>query len=170
MKRPIEYDANTLRKEGPSPILDIGRDLARRGALIAPVAIALGAVFWQTAGAMSVAYGLVIVAVNFILAAVMLDKAAQISYAAMGSAAVFGFFTRLSLVTVAVLLVRNASWVELVPLGLTIIIAHLGLLFWEMRYISVSLAKPGLKTSQTLPIHEPAEASAAETTETTGAA
>jgi hypothetical protein len=31
------------------------------------------------------------------------------------------------------------------PLGLTIILAHLGLLFWELRYVSLSLAYPGLK-------------------------
>jgi len=31
------------------------------------------------------------------------------------------------------------------PLGLTIIFAHLGLLFWELRYVSLSLAFPGLK-------------------------
>ena len=35
--------------------------------------------------------------------------------------------------------------VEFIPLGLTIIVAHLGLLFWEMRYVSLSLAYPGLK-------------------------
>ena len=119
--------------------------------------IVLGAVFWQTAGALSVAYGLALVAVNFLMAAWLLSWAGQISVAAMGGAAVFGFFTRLSLITVAVLVVRDATWVDLVPLGLTIIIAHLGLLFWEMRYISVSLANPGLKPSPKLPIHSAAE-------------
>lgn len=168
MKRPVEHDPNTLRMEESGPVLEVARDLVKRGALIAPIAIAAGAVFWQTEGALSVAYGLAIVTVNFMLAAVMLDKASKISFAAMGTAAVFGFFTRLSLVTVAILLVRTASWVELIPLGLTIIIAHLGLLFWEMRYISVSLAKPGIKKSQTLPIHEAAKDTT--THETTGAA
>jgi hypothetical protein len=45
----------------------------------------------------------------------------------------------------AVWVVRDASWVELVPLGLTIVVTHLGLLFWEMRYVSATLAFPGLK-------------------------
>ena len=31
------------------------------------------------------------------------------------------------------------------PLGITIIVTHLGLLFWEMKYISASLAFPALK-------------------------
>jgi hypothetical protein len=33
----------------------------------------------------------------------------------------------------------------LVPLGITIIVTHLGLLFWEMKFVSASLAFPGLK-------------------------
>jgi hypothetical protein len=57
-----------------------------------------------------------------------------------------------------VLAVRNASWIELVPLGLTLIITHLVLLFWELRHISSSLAFPGLKPQPTpnpyLPVHD----------------
>jgi hypothetical protein len=30
-------------------------------------------------------------------------------------------------------------------LGITVIVTHLGLLFWELRYVSASLAFPGLK-------------------------
>ena len=29
--------------------------------------------------------------------------------------------------------------------GVTLVVAHLGLLFWETRYVSASLAFPGLK-------------------------
>jgi len=35
--------------------------------------------------------------------------------------------------------------VEMVPLGLTLVATHLGLLIWEARYVSLSLAFPGLK-------------------------
>ncbi len=168
MKRPVEHDPNMLKADGPTPVMDVARDLVKRGVIIAPISIAIGAFIWQTEGALSVAYGLAIVTVNFFIAALLLDKAAQISFAAMGAAAVFGFFTRLSLVTVAVLVVRSASWVELIPLTLTIVIAHLGLLFWEMRYISISLANPGIKPSQKLPIHTASED--LPNHETTGAA
>jgi hypothetical protein len=57
----------------------------------------------------------------------------------------FGYIIRLAIVAAAVYLVRNLSWVELVPMGVTIIVAHVGLLFWELRYVSLSLAYPGLK-------------------------
>jgi hypothetical protein len=55
----------------------------------------------------------------------------------------------LALIFGAVMLVRNMWWVELVPLGVTLIVAHLVLLFWEMRYISGTLAFPGLKPEET---------------------
>lgn len=147
MSFPTNVQPNVLaqRMEGPSPAVAVARDLARHGVMIAPAAIALGAVFWGTDGALSVALGLGIVVVNFLLAAAMLGYAARISLAVMAGAALFGFLIRLGLITIAVLLVRDQSWVELVPLGISLIISHLGLLFWEMRFVSASLAFPGLR-------------------------
>ncbi len=139
----------TERMEGPSPAVEVAKDIARRGAIIAPAAVILGSVFWGADGAASVAYGLGIIVVNFLLAAALLGWGARISLAIMAGAAMFGFLIRLGLITVAVLAVRNASWVELLPLGLTLIITHLGLLFWEMRFVSASLAFPGLKPQKT---------------------
>jgi hypothetical protein len=49
------------------------------------------------------------------------------------------------LISVAVLAVRDQSWIEPAPLGITLVVAHLGLLFWETRFVSASLAFPGLK-------------------------
>lgn len=155
------------RLEGPAPVLDVAKDLVRRTALVSPVLIAVGAIFWQTAGAVSVAYGLAIVIVNFMLAASLLAWAGRISFAAMGGAAMFGFLLRLGLIFIAVLVVKDASWIEMLPLGLTLITAHLGILFWEMRYISGTLAHPGLKPTAKLPIHTSSNES---THETTGAA
>ena len=143
----------TQRLEGPAPVMEVARDLVKRVVLLGPVFIVAGAIFWQTEGAASVAYGLAIVIVNFLLAAWLLASAGRISFAAMGAAAMFGFLLRLGLIFLAVILVRDASWVNMLPLGLTLIVAHLGILFWEMRYISGTLAHPGLKPSPKLPIH-----------------
>jgi hypothetical protein len=63
----------------------------------------------------------------------------------MAGAALFGYLLRLGLIFAAVMLVRNASWVEMLPLGIMLIVTHLGLLFWELRYVSGSMAFPGLK-------------------------
>jgi hypothetical protein len=88
---------------------------------------------------------LAIVFGNFAVAAWMVSYTAKISYALMMGATLFGYIFRLAVIAAAVFLVRNASWVELVPLCMTIVIVHVGLLFWEMRYVSLSLAFPGLK-------------------------
>jgi hypothetical protein len=50
-------------------------------------------------------------------------------------------------VTLAILLVRDQDWVALVPMSIAVLVASLGLLFWEMRYVSATLAFPGLKPS-----------------------
>ncbi len=136
------------RLDGPAPVSEIAFDLVKRGVVIAPVLIFGGAAIWGTVGATSVAFGLALILVNFALAAYLLAAGARISFAMMGAAALFGYLIRLSLIFLAVYVVKDASWIELVPLGVTIIVSHLGLLFWEMRYVSASLAYPGLKPNR----------------------
>lgn len=133
------------RFEGESPVMQIVLDMLKRGVIIAPVAIGAGYLIWGANGAWSVAFGLGIIFVNFLLSAWIMQVTARISFAALAGGAGFGFLIRMALITTVVLLFRNASWIDLVALGVTIIITHLGLLFWELRYISGSLAYPGLK-------------------------
>lgn len=135
----------TTRYDGSAPEAEIARDLARRAVWIAPVLVAAGALGWGVDGALSSAYAVGIVIVNFLLSAAMLTYAGRISLAFVMGAALFGYLLRLGLVAAAVLLVKDMAWVELVPLGLTLVITHLGLLFWETRYVSASLAYPALK-------------------------
>ena len=144
----VEVDENNplLSKfSGESPVMQVVLDMLKRGLMIAPVAIGIGYLFAQSQGAWSVAFGLALIFVNFFLSAWIIQVTARISFAALAGGAMFGFLIRLGIITAAVLLVRNASWIDLVALGVTIIITHLGLLFWELRYISGSLAYPGLK-------------------------
>lgn len=138
-----------VRVEGPSPAMAVGFDLARRALWILPVALIISYGFWGIDGVWSTLYGIAIVVLNFLLAAWMLAVTGRIGAAAMGAAALFGFLLRLGLIMVAVLAVRNAPWVELVPLGITLIVTHLGLLFWELRHVSASLAFPGVKPAPT---------------------
>ncbi len=137
----------TARLEGPSPAAQVAFDIVKRGLFISPVLVLGGAAIWGTDGAASVAYGLAIVLANFALAAALIAWSSRISLALLMATTLFGFLIRLALIFVAVWLVQDASWVNFVALGLTIIVSHLGLLFWEMRYVSASLAFPGLKPS-----------------------
>jgi hypothetical protein len=131
--------------EGPAVERQVAADLARRGLLVSPALIALGAAIWGIHGALSTAYGIVLVLANFALAALLMSWAARISLTALAVAALGGYVVRLALISVAVLAVIHQSWVSAVPLALTIGFTHLGLLWWETRYISATLAFPGLK-------------------------
>ena len=138
-----------VRIDGPAPAMAVALDLAKRSLWVIPVAVTISAAFWGINGVWSTLYAIAIVVVNFLVAAWLLQVGGRIGAAAMGAAAMFGFLLRLGLIMVAVLLVRNAPWVELVPLGLTLIATHLVLLFWELRHVSATLAFPGLKPADT---------------------
>ena len=135
----------TSRDLGPAPEPTLALDMAKRALTFAPLAVVVCAAAWGADGAISATYAIAIVLANLALAAWMLSTAAKISYALLMGAALFGFLFRLGLVSAAVLLVRDAGGVEPLALGLTLVVAHLGLLFWELRYVSISLAHPGLK-------------------------
>jgi hypothetical protein len=132
------------RLDGESPETEIAIDLAKRALWVLPGAVLVGAFFWGAGGALSVAYALAIVCANYLLSALLLSQSAKISLGLMMGAALFGFLIRLGLIFLAVWAVRDTWWLEVWPLGITLIVSHLGLLFWEMRHISLSLAFPGL--------------------------
>ncbi|HTO00313.1 MAG TPA: ATP synthase subunit I [Microthrixaceae bacterium] len=149
MSSPAMTDPMAVRIEGPSPAMAVALDLVKRSVWLMPVIVVISAAFWGLDGVASTMYAVAIVLVNFLMAAYLLAVTGRISAALMGGAALFGFLIRLALIFLAVMLVRDAGWMELVPFAVTLIVTHLALLFWEMRYVSSSLAFPGLKPQQT---------------------
>ena len=135
------------RLEGPAVEHQIARDMARRALPTLPVLIGVSWAVWGREGSLSSAFALALVLGNFALAAVLQAWAARGSLGLLMATVLFGYLLRLGIVSVAVLAVKDQAWVKLVPLGATLIVAHLGLLFWETRYVSASLAFPGLKPS-----------------------
>jgi len=133
---------------GPAPEVSVSKDMIRRGLVVAPVLIAVCGFLWGLHGAYSSAYGVAIVLVNFALAAGLVAITARISIGLMMGAVLFGYLVRLGLIFLAVLLVKDAGWISLPALGATIIVTHLGLLVWEMKYVALSLSHPGLKPSR----------------------
>ena len=120
--------------------------MIKRGLIVAPIIIAICGVIWGVNGAFSSAYAVAIVLLNFALAAALIAGAARISVGLMMGATMFGYLIRLALIFLAVWIVKDASWISLPALGSTIIVTHLGLLFWEMKYVALSLSQPGLKS------------------------
>ncbi len=138
----------TTRFDGPAPEVGVSNDMIKRGLIVAPVLIAICGVIWGGDGAWSAMYGIGIVLANFALSAGLVAMAARISVALMMGATLFGYLIRLGLIFLAVWLVKDASWISLPALGSTIIVTHLGLLFWEMKFVALSLAHPGLKPTR----------------------
>lgn len=130
---------------GPAVERDIAIDMAKRSIWALPVLVLGSAAIWGVDGGISAAFAVVVVVVNLLLSAALLTWAARIGLAALMGAAMFGYLIRLGLVTIAVLAVKDQPWVELVPLGLVLIITHLGLLVWELRHVSLSFSSPGLR-------------------------
>jgi len=135
----------TTGLSGPAPEMSVSRDLVKRGLLVLPLLCLVAGVIWGMNGAYSCAFAVALVLLNFLLAAIIMAWTAPISLALMMGASLFGYLARLGLIFLAVMVVKDYSWVSLQALGCTIIVTHLGLLFWELKYISASLAFPGLK-------------------------
>jgi hypothetical protein len=144
----VSQNLLTTRLDGPPVEQQVAWDMIRRALPVAPVLMGLSALVWGINGALSTGYAIVLVLANFALSAAILTVAARISLAVMMSAVLGGYLLRLGLVTVAVLVVIHQSWVAVVPLALTLMITHLGLLIWETRYVSATLAYPALKPKQ----------------------
>jgi hypothetical protein len=139
--------AFTTADTGAAPEPELAFDIARRAVPFIPVVLALAGLGWGLDGVASSGYAVALVLANFVLAAFMLSWAGRISLGMLMGTALFGYAVRLALIGLAVWLVKDAGWVEPVALGVTLIVTHLGLLLWELRYVSASLAYPGLKPS-----------------------
>ena len=124
----------------------IASDLTRRAAIVAPILVVGAAIAKGGPGALAVLMAIALVALNFGLAAagqawaVRSGRSALIAINALG-----GFAVRMGIVLLALVLFRHQSWIHFGIFGLTVAITHLGLLFWEMRSVSATLAYPGLK-------------------------
>jgi hypothetical protein len=135
----------TSPPEAPPVERQLAFDMVRRGLWVAPVLVLAAAIIRGGDGAWSAVVAIVLVLLNLALSAAALSWAAKVSLAAIMAVALGGFALRMGFVVLAVALVRDEAWIDLPTLAVAILVTHLGLLFWELRYVSASLAYPGLK-------------------------
>ena len=138
-------DASSAMSSTPDVEKAIATDMVKRALPIAPAIVLAALVIAGSKGAWSALLAVVIVIVNFLLAAVSLSWAARTSPVTLMATSLGGFLVRMGLVTAVVLAVRHASWINLSVLAITILVTQLGLLFWETKYVGASLAFPGVK-------------------------
>jgi hypothetical protein len=129
--------------EGGAIESKIALDMVKRSVPFIPVMLIISALVWGKNGAISAAVAIAIVLINFLLAAAMLAWAARISVSAIMGAALFGYLLRLVLIAAVVLPLRNQSWFAVWPLGITLVVSHLGLLLWELRHVSIKFSQSG---------------------------
>lgn len=115
----------------------IARHTVKRAVFVGPVLLGI---FWATRGTeglIGASIGLAVVVGNFLLAGAMLSVAARISLSLYHAAALFGFFLRLGLVALTVLIINRLVQLDRLALGVTVVVAYLVLLAWE----AVAVAK-----------------------------
>ena len=134
--------------EIPAVERELAFDIAKRGLLVSPLVVALCGLLRGWDGTTSAAIALAIIIVNFLAAAIIADRASRISTTAVGVAALAGYVVRLVSIVVALVLLRHQPWIDLPTLGFALVGAQLGLLAWEARHVSLTLAAPGLRPSR----------------------
>jgi len=115
----------------------LARHTARRAVVVGPVLVAVFAAFRGLDGAVAAVVGVVIVTGYFLFSGAMLSVAARISLAAYHAAALLGFFLRLGLIALTMLVVARVTDIDRIALGVTVVVAYLTLLGWE----AVAVAK-----------------------------
>ena len=115
----------------------LARNTVKRAVFVAPV---LMLVFLATSGwlgLLSSALGVAVIVVNFLLAGAILSISARISLSVYHAAALFGFFLRLGLIILSMLLIARLVEIDRLAFGITAVVAYLALLSWE----AVAVAK-----------------------------
>jgi hypothetical protein len=115
----------------------IARHVARRALVVGPLLVGLFGLWRGLDGAAAAAVGVGIVVANFLASGWVLSIAAKISLGLYHAAALFGFFLRLLLITVSLLVLGSLTELDRMALGLSVVAAYLVLLSWE----SVAIAQ-----------------------------
>ncbi|MDJ0498054.1 MAG: hypothetical protein QNJ89_09495 [Acidimicrobiia bacterium] len=122
---------------GPGDIeAKIGIATAKRAIWIGPPLVVIAALWRGGQGGWSAALGVAIVAANFVLAGFLLSKAAAISLKLYHAAALVGFFLRLALIMLVMLVIAQVIDVDRLAMGISAVVSYLVLLSWETVAVS----------------------------------
>lgn len=117
---------------GPRDIeAKIGIATARRAIWVGPPLVALFGFTGGGLGALSAAIGVAIVAANFVLAGLVLSKAAAVSLKLYHAAALVGFLLRLALIILVMMVTAQVIEVDRFAMGISAVVSYLVLLSWE---------------------------------------
>lgn len=110
----------------------LSRHTAARAVFVGPVLVAFFALISGGGGALAATLGVAIVVGNFLLAGAILSISARISLGVYHAAALLGFFLRLGLITLTMILVtRVIEDLDRMAFGVTTVVAYLALITLE---------------------------------------
>ena len=109
----------------------MSRNMVKRAVWIAPVLILIFGVANGVQGAVAAGIGVAIVVANFLIAGWILATAAAVSLTLYHAAALFGFFIRLGLITLTMLLIAGVADIDRVAMGVSAVASYLILLSLE---------------------------------------
>jgi hypothetical protein len=109
----------------------VARDTVRRALVVGPLLVGTFAIAGGVDGAVASLIGVVIVVGYILFTGAMLSVAARISLSLYHAAALLGFFLRLGLIAVTMLIVARVVDVDRMALGITVVVAYLALFGWE---------------------------------------
>lgn len=114
----------------------LARHTVARAVYVGPVLILIFGLTRGWEGAWSSALGVGVVVANFLLAGAILSISAKISLAVYHAAALFGFFLRLGLLVLTIVLITQFVPIDRLAFGITAVVAYLVLLAWEAVAVS----------------------------------
>lgn len=126
----------TTRIQGPDVEAILARHMVARVVWVGPPLIALFWIIRGFEGALGAFAGVAIVAVNFLLAGVILSMTARVSLGLYHAAALVGFFVRLGLIAGSMLLVAAVTPVDRPAMAISALVGYLILLTWEAVAVS----------------------------------
>lgn len=109
----------------------VARQTVRRVIVVGPVIVAVVWMLRGAGGAAAATAGVAIVVANFLLAGVILSRAATVSLQVYHAAALLGFVVRLGLITVSMFAIASVFEVDRPAMGISAIVAYFALLTWE---------------------------------------
>ena len=109
----------------------ISRNMVKRAIWVAPILIVVFGIIGGVAGAVAAGIGVAIVVVNFLIGGWILSTAAGVSLTLYHAAALFGFFIRLGLITLTMLLVASVTDIDRTAMGVSAVVSYLTLLSLE---------------------------------------
>lgn len=114
----------------------LAQHTVKRAIIVGPLIIAGAYLLRGSAGAAASAIGVGVVVAMFLMSGWMLSLAARIGLSAYHAAALIGFFLRLGLLVLAMVLITRVMDLDRFAFGIATVVAYLALITWETIAVS----------------------------------